>query len=119
VANFRLPTTKRDQILGDKGLIEAYQRDENDFRALVSSAYSMAVRTLRDVPGVIIAGVPPVPNSEDCEVFLVALLENDTRWRKICKGQLGHMTGRFVQQITELMAQYLIDVYWARLVVSG
>jgi hypothetical protein len=115
-----LPAAERDEVLRNKGLVGAYRRHEPHFRACAQQAFDLAARTLAGAGKQLHR--PPeslLPESEDCVNFLTAILSNDPEWYGICVAYLGHNLGQFVQQITQLMAEYLIDVYWATLVVRS
>jgi hypothetical protein len=115
---FDLTREQRDKLLRNKGLIKAYERHEPHFRALTETAFALASRALESTASALSRPAESlIPVSADCVSYLNALLNNDKVWGRASIVHLGHNTGQFVQQITLLMAEYLVDIYWATLVV--
>ena len=115
---FNLTREQRDKLLRNKGLIEAYERHEPHFRELAEKAFVLASRALESTASALNRPAEAlIPVSADCVSYLNALLNNDRVWARASIANLGHHTGQFVQQITLLMAEYLVDIYWATLVV--
>lgn len=108
----------RDELLYRKRLIRAYKRDKEHFRKRAEQAFSEATRMLEEAAALLNRPRDTLlPQSQDCAILLAGILGNDPRWTKICLTNLGHNMGQFVRQITQLMAEYLIDTYWATLIV--
>ena len=116
----KLSRAERDTLLRKKGLLIAYHRQEPYFRELAHQSFDLATSILAGAAEQLNRSASTwVPQSEDCVIALTTILQNDDRWYKICRSTIGFSLGLFVRQITQLMAEYLIDTYWATLIVRS
>jgi hypothetical protein len=115
-----LSRAERDALLRRRGLLIAYHRQEPYFREPAHQAFDLAAGILAGAAEQLHRPVSTLmPQSEDCVIALTTILQNDDRWYKICRSAIGFSLGSFVRQITRLMAEFLVDTYWATLVVGS
>ena len=114
------PARQRDRLLDDFDLLDELKANAEYFRRLAQKAYDFCHDTLAEAaartsrsPGSL------VPEAEECALELAEVLYSNAEWNRILTRELPLAEDRFVRQVTDLAADFLIEAHWHTLVLRS